>query len=732
MLGFIILLLASLANLIVGLFVLLNNPGKTLNRLFFILCLSLIGWTTANQLSLFFSDDWQVFIAVNWLLFFVVIQNTTFLEFTRSLLNKRSGLFSKSANSIYLLFSAITAFLAADHLFFDGYRIDDSGTINLIPSSFITVFMAHAVYSIIASLWVIARSYKSSWSARRRQLRTLLISAGIIFIVVPITNFVGPLFLNSQEFIKLSPIYVFVFALLIAYSIFRQNLFNVRFIVARSVAYTGLLASVAVLYAIVSTVLTSFLDYLGQGDTVELTTNILLIFILALSFQPLKDFFNRTTNRIFFRDSYDTQKVLDSLSSMLAVEIDLKVIVEGSSEIIDSALRPSFIRFAVFKDGDTFMDYRVGKSIRQSIHRPMLADITDVVATGDNVKGKARQFLKDFDAQIVLKLRTNEETVGAILLGQKQSGTVYSKQDIDLLTISEKELAIAVQNARYFEQIQEFNVKLQEEIKEATSELRASNTKLKELDEAKDEFISMASHQLRTPLTSVKGYISMVMEGDSGKIKPEQKKLLEEAFMSSQRMVYLIADLLNVSRLKTGKFVIEPAEVNLADLVEQEASQLKATARSRKLKLKFDKPARFPKVWLDETKIRQVVMNFLDNAIYYTPAGGEINLILMAKKDTIEFKVQDNGIGVPKEEQAKLFAKFYRAGNAKQARPDGTGLGLYMAQRVVSAQGGSIIFDSKVGKGSTFGFSFPFRSVKTKQALLGHTQEESDRPELSE
>jgi signal transduction histidine kinase len=197
-----------------------------------------------------------------------------------------------------------------------------------------------------------------------------------------------------------------------------------------------------------------------------------------------------------------------------------------------------------------------------------------------------------------------------------------------------------------------------------------------------------------------------VLEGDAGKISSKQKELLNQAFVSSQRMVYLIADLLNVSRLRTGKFVIEPKPTNLAEVVEGEISQLTETAKSRDLELTFNKPKSFPSLMLDETKIRQVIMNFADNAIYYTPAGGHITVSVEDKGDTVEYTVTDDGIGVPKHEQHHLFNKFYRANNAKKARPDGTGLGLFMAKKVVIAQGGAIIFSSQEGKGSTFGFSF--------------------------
>jgi signal transduction histidine kinase len=141
-------------------------------------------------------------------------------------------------------------------------------------------------------------------------------------------------------------------------------------------------------------------------------------------------------------------------------------------------------------------------------------------------------------------------------------------------------------------------------------------------------------------------------------------------------------------------------------MVEQELKQLEESAASRSLTFRFDKPYPFPDMMLDETKTRQVIMNFVDNAIYYTPAGGHIEVKLIDNPNSVELRVEDDGIGVAKDEQHHLFTKFYRAGNARKARPDGTGLGLYMAKKVIAGQNGSIIFESQEGKGSTFGFVF--------------------------
>lgn len=312
----------------------------------------------------------------------------------------------------------------------------------------------------------------------------------------------------------------------------------------------------------------------------------------------------------------------------------------------------------------------------------------------------------EHEITVLMRLAHDNQTLGYLALGEQRTGG-YTNRDIKVLETIADELVIAIQNALSVQEVRDLNVNLQARINEATKELMLSNKKLTKLDETKDEFISMASHQLRTPLTSVKGYISMVLDGDAGDISKQQRELLEQAFESSQRMVYLIGDFLNISRLRTGKFVLEPSKVDLARVVQEEVAQLRDSATTRGITIRYDKPTHVPPLTADENKLRQVMMNFLDNAMYYTLAGGTVNVELYKTHTGIVFKVVDSGIGVPKAEQAKLFTKFFRAPNARKQRPDGTGIGLYMAKKVVVAHGGSILFESKEGKGSTFGFKLP-------------------------
>jgi signal transduction histidine kinase len=306
---------------------------------------------------------------------------------------------------------------------------------------------------------------------------------------------------------------------------------------------------------------------------------------------------------------------------------------------------------------------------------------------------------KMFGLKVVccVKLTAPQRLVGVLVIGYTEDlPQGLSEFDRSLFLRLSEAVGIAIDHRILFAENQHM-----------VGQLQRSNERLKLLDRTKDDFISMASHQLRTPLTSVKGYVSMVLDGDAGELSEQQRKLLNQSFVSSQRMAYLISDLLNVSRLRTGKFVIESAPCDLSKVIEQEVSQLIETAKSRDLTLAYHKPKHFPALMLDENKLRQVIMNFIDNAIYYTPGGGHIDVYLEDKPESIEFRVVDDGVGVPRSEQHHLFSKFYRAKNAQGMRPDGTGLGIFMAKKVIIAQGGAIIFKSKEGKGSIFGFTFP-------------------------
>jgi signal transduction histidine kinase len=703
-----VIILAVLTQSLVALFVLQKNYKSLNNILFFVLSVFLVIWAVINFIITNNPFSSEQIVLYRLLMASVVAQNTFFFLFAHTYPDREINLKPKYVN-MYIALSVVTVLVALSPLLFVKVTYGSAGA-RPVAGPGMLIFILHAGISVISGLHSIYKRYSKAKGITKQQFRLIFIGSVILWGIVPVTNFVIPLATKTLFFSRISPIYTLAFYSIIAYAIIAQKLFDIRAAVARSVGYLMITAVIIVVYGFG---LFGVIDVLFRGNNHEFLRQVLsvvLITPLALIFQRTKQFFDRITNRLFYRDAYDTQDVLDRLGNVLVTEIDLYKLTKDTREVLSSALRSSFIEFVLFKEDKPYFETHTHKTISESI-----------LTLGTNIRNQQQELLvtdelpqhqtlrQDFinaGVALSLQLKTKEQVVGYIIFGAKKSGDIYSQQDRKLLVIVANELAITIQNALRFEEIENFNITLQGKVDEATRKLRRVNERLKTLDETKDDFISMASHQLRTPLTSVKGYISMVLEGDAGKISPTQKKLLTQSFFSSQRMVYLIADLLNVSRLKTGKFVIETAPVNLAEVVEQELEQLKETAAAHSLKLTYEKPKHFPELMLDETKTRQVIMNFVDNAIYYTPSGGHINVRLADNPTTVELKVEDNGIGVPRGEQPHLFTKFYRAGNARKARPDGTGLGIFMAKKVVVAQGGSIIFESHEGKGSTFGFIF--------------------------
>ncbi len=309
-------------------------------------------------------------------------------------------------------------------------------------------------------------------------------------------------------------------------------------------------------------------------------------------------------------------------------------------------------------------------------------------------EGEKISHFMGLESLFVCPLMVRERSLGVLLIGSPQPLDQISEFKRNLVTRLAGVVAIALDSSLLYQ------------------ELQLANQHLLELDKAKDDFISMASHQLRTPLTTVKGYLSMLGTGDAGQVNLEQKEFIQNALTGSDRLGKMIIELLNVSRMSTGKFKIDPKLVDLSKIVNDEVKQLQLHADAKHLKLIVNVPK--APVWceIDEDKTRQVIMNYLDNAIYYTKAGS-VTANLSADPKKLIFTVVDTGIGVPKAAIPKLFSKFYRADNAKVARPDGTGLGLYLAKKVIEDQGGKLLFSTVEGKGSTFGFELP---VKVKAA----------------
>ena len=236
--------------------------------------------------------------------------------------------------------------------------------------------------------------------------------------------------------------------------------------------------------------------------------------------------------------------------------------------------------------------------------------------------------------------------------------------------------------------------------------------RLAEVSRTKSEFISVVSHQLRAPLSNLKWAIELLMSGRLGKIEEKQTgyfKILKE---NAERMEKLVSDLLIVSRLETATLPLKKEEISLEELIEKLISEFQPFAWASNVEIEFQSQKNLPKILADPSQLYLVLENLLDNAIRYIKDSGQVKMRLEKRGQNLYFEIEDNGVGIPKEDQKYIFQKFFRSENILKYQTQGSGLGLYISKAIIERSGGKIGFKSEENKGSTFYFTLPIHPVK--------------------
>lgn len=568
-------------------------------------------------------------------------------------------------------------------------------------------FTIFAIGLFILSLLQLLFKYHSFGGIAKMQLRYMFFGFLLFIVGACFTNAVLPA-MGNYSFTGLGPFMSIFLVAFSAYAIVRHRFLDIRLLLGKSA-----INSIAILIILAPALIFGdrfikfFLIYLGFSYSISF---MILILFIAFLFPTIKNQVESRLGVFFLSEEISLEKFLNSVQEIIFSELETDLLINDLSKLTKDTFKTDKFSLALFDPKTS----KITKSFNCETARTR------------KVSGRILALLQRFDRAFVRQeivrnpfkisfevcapLREREKIIGFMLLGKKQSDEIYTQEELAVLQTFSRQLSLALQNSRLFAQVQDFNKKLQKEVTVATRDLRIAYERLKELDQIKDEFISIASHELRTPMTAIKGYLWMLKTGRGGKLSKIQDNYVKEAYDGSERMIGLISDMLDVSRIEQKRLKLEFVPVVVGDLVDDVFSELAITASAKKISFVSDiADDNQLSVLADKDKLREIFINLLGNAVKFTTKGN-VSVSLKNKKGKfVEICVADTGVGIPEADHNKLFKKFGRLDSSytKAAEAGGTGLGLYITKSLVEAHGGQIWFKSRSGKGSRFYFTLP-------------------------
>lgn len=535
----------------------------------------------------------------------------------------------------------------------------------------------------------------------RAQIRWILWS-GVIGVGVLVPTYVMPLLLTGRSPLPNSvAMALFVLeGLAFTVAVLRYRLFDIELITNRSLVYGTLTVLLAGLYLLLVRLLTLAVQvFLGrQSDT-------LVVFVATLSvtlaFAPLRRRVQALIDHAFYRTRLDYQRLLpemsarlatcivpDELTNLLTVELPRRLQIASATLLVLDAAGQYFDQ-AGTRDSDPGLpvDHPLVTFLR-GLRGPMMR-----LQPPAQWPAEAQAFLERRGVELCIPLIVGTELVGLYNLGPMLSGRVYNREEVRLLHLLGQQAAVAVENARLYQKVQR-----------QAEELAAALAQLQQLDRLKSEFIENLSHELRSPMTIVRGYAEVLGSGELGELTPEQQQAVSVIVRRVRMLSEMVEDIMLI--LETEASPPQPQPVPLSDLAMSVVEDFQVEAERAGLTLCAD-VVPTPPVAGNSISLRRVLDNLVTNAIKFTPAGGAVTVRVRPQESRVLLEVSDTGIGIPPDQQEHVFERFYQGKRGGGQRYSGVGLGLALVKEVTEAYGGRVSLRSQVGEGSTFIVSLP-------------------------
>ncbi len=625
-----------------------------------------------------------------------------------------------------LFFSAAAIFsnlLVADFTVSKGAVISVRGPLYLPYVIFFLLFVGGGLY-------VLGRKFTVSKGVTRAQIQYVFVGLLLFSIFGLTTNLILPS-LGFSVYNNLGPLFSVIMVAFTAYSIVKHRFMDIRFAFNKILGYTLMASFVYGVFYFLIWLYNTFFG--GVYATPSYLVGVLIAYLFIVIYSPVRKFLGDWN---MLSPLYDSERLMSKLNTIMSHELNLPKLSKTVVEELSSSMSLSAAALVVFDlDGEEgpfrkeiavtagLPDLDIGNRqaitrLKRSLQGDSKIFVQDELEKRQSVgeplskhTERVLEYLRVHPFSLVLPLYSSGEVLGALLLGSKGSDEPFSVQDVSFLISLSRAVSVAIERASLYQEVKEFNITLQEEVEKATKELREAYADLKELDKMKDEFISIASHELRTPMTSIKGHLWMLSQGKGGELNEKQQHYVQKARAGAERMINLINDMLSVSRIEQGKMEFDIQKLDIVKVAIDIIEEFEPQAKDKGIDLKLPGFKLVPYVLADEQKLRAVLTNLVGNALKFTEKGSVIINIKRSTEDKPSLRVEviDTGPGISVEDQERLFKKFGRLETSfvTAAESGGTGLGLYISKKLVEAMNGKIGVESELGKGSTFWFTLP-------------------------
>jgi len=624
-----------------------------------------------------------------------------------------------TATAIFLLCDIFTNYFVNELYFaFDQFYY-------ILGTPLYTAFIAVFILSVIYVLFELGKAYKSTSGVIRSQVKYLILAFSIGF-----SGGVSSYFPVYR--IEVYPAWnatILISVLLATYAIVRYRLMDIRIAARKFFIYVGVAGFTYGIFYLVTWIYNEIFG--GVYTTNAYMAGLFISPVFVFAFYGLNKLLIKISNKYLFVGLYNYQETINKLSQELNHYNDLNKIINLIVETIKKTMRLNRAGVLLINQSTKPAHFQIAKVVGfneqngislvqdnfltkylQTTQKPLVRDELLLLAKDSRNKKEKDSFsrlhkhMEHIEASLCLPLMSSDKLIGIIVLGAKLSNDAYSKEDLELLSTLTNQAGTAIDNAKLYQEVQDFNKTLTQKVDEQTGQIKEKNKYLNELLEMKTDFLRVVNHQLNTPLSVMRGYFSMIDEGSY-----PVKKGVALARGGLERISQTVADFWDAYELEGERMKMEPQKVDITSVVDRllpEKKKLKLAVQ-RKLKLSVEKPDfEVPPVWCDLKKIAHVISNLLDNAVFYTEHGSVTVSYELVDNSYVKVNVKDTGWGISKEDKKKLFKKFSRGSDASGLHPDGSGLGLYIARKIVEGNSGEMTYSSEGrGKGSTFSFTLP-------------------------